>query len=113
MKEATTMFKIQANPTFWAKVPVTVPGQSEPSIVEMEYKHLTEDELAALDEQHKEKPLDERMRQRAFSIVCGWREVDGEFSTENLSRLMKNYPRAALDIFETYNRERYEARRKN
>lgn len=107
------MFKIQPNPTFWAKVPVTVPGQSEAVIVEMEFKHFTEEELAALDEAHKSIALDERMRHRALAIVCGWRDVDAEFSTENLTRLMKNYSRASLDIFETYNRERFEARRKN
>jgi hypothetical protein len=100
------MFKLQPNPSFWAKVPITIPGQSKPEEIELEFLYLPEDERRA---QLDGKTTDEMLS----LLVKDWRDVDTAFSAENFQRFLKNYPRARLDVLETYNRELYEARAKN
>ncbi len=100
------MFKLQPNPTFWAKVPLTVPGESKPQMVDIEFNYFPEEERVKLFEERTALDV-------AIEVVCGWKGVDAEFNPENLRALYKNYARAVLDVLETYNRELLESRRKN
>lgn len=100
------MFKLQPNPTFWAKVPLTVPGQAAPAMVDFEFNYLAEEERKALFENRTAKEV-------ALEVVANWKGVDEPFSPDNLEKLYSNYARAIIDVLETYNRELLESRRKN
>lgn len=100
------MFKLQPNPTFWAKVPLTVPGQEKPAMVDFEFHYLAEDERRKLFEERTALEV-------ATEIVADWKGVDAPFSEDNLKKLFSNYARSVIDVLETYNRELLESRRKN
>lgn len=100
------MFKLQPKPTFWAKVPLTVPGEVRPAMVDFEFHYLPEAERIKLFEERSALDV-------AIEVVCNWKGVDAEFNQENLRALYANYARAVLDVLETYNRELLESRRKN
>jgi hypothetical protein len=100
------MFKLQPNPTFWAKVPLTVPGKSAPVMLDFEFHYLAEDERKNLFENRTAQEV-------ALEIVADWKGIDEPFSQEALGKLYKNYARAVIDVLETYNRELLESRRKN
>lgn len=100
------MFKLQPKPTFWARVPITVPGQAKPEIVEMEFRYVPEEE--------RQKLLSGRTTEDfLLDVVIGWRDVDADFSVDNLKRLFANHARSQLDVLETFNRELFGAREKN
>ena len=103
------MFKLQPNPTFKARVPITIPGQPKPADVEMEFKHLSREAVKTYFEQLPGKTDAEALDE----IVVGWSGVDQAYSTEALAVLLDNYPSAAASIFETFRRELFEARAKN
>lgn len=103
------MFKLQPNPTFKAKVPVSIPGQDKPQAIEMEFRHMSRE---AMREYFESLPGQSDAEALA-RIVVGWSDVDQAFSPEALAVLLDNYPSAAGLIFETYRNELFEARRKN
>ena len=103
------MFKLQPNPTFKARVPITVPGQAKPAEVEIEFRHMGREAVRAYFESLPGKTdLD-----AVELIVVGWSGVDSAFSREALGQLLDAYPAAAAAIFETFRRELFEARTKN
>lgn len=103
------MFKLQPNPTFKAKVPITIPGQAAPALVVMEFKHYTRDGVKGYFENLPGKHDAEVLA----DIVVGWTDVEEAFSREALARLLDNYPSAATAIFETFRNELFKAREKN
>lgn len=89
------MFKLQAEPTFWAKVLIPVTG-GDPQPIEVEYRHRTVDDLQAFAQAMRERaPLDV-----CVDMLVSWRDVEVEFSRDALERLLQNYPLAA-DTFAT------------
>lgn len=84
-----TKFKLDPNPTFKAKVAIPVPGgKAEP--VEFEFRYFTKDEYIELFSA-KPVPSDHDLIMR---IVAGW-ELDDEFNSDNVGKLLSNYQRAA------------------
>ena len=103
------MFKLQPKPTFWAKVPVSIPGESKPANIEVEFKHLGRESLKTFFE-----TLDGKTDGEALSeIVCNWRGIDAEFSRDSFDELLSNYPSTAISLFTTYRQEVMEAKAKN
>ncbi|MFZ4538170.1 phage tail assembly chaperone [Propionivibrio sp.] len=103
------MFKLEPNPTFWAEVGITVPGEKAPAKIEIEFKHMSVSEWEAYRAQTGEKPLPAVVT----GLIVGWRNVDVPYSADALTRLLDRWPRAAIDLFESYSRELFEARTKN
>jgi hypothetical protein len=104
------MFKLQPKPTFWAKAKISIPGEAQPSEIEVQFKHLgrqgLKDYFASLEGSEDDvKALSE--------IMVGWKGIDAEFSVETLAQLVDNYPSSAKAIFETYSREALDVRAKN
>ena len=106
------MFKLQPNPTFWAKVQIQIPGQEKPGQIEVQYKHFSRADLKAFFEMmaSSEQKTDQ---EHLAEIVVGWRGVDAEFSLENLDKLLDMYPTAAKELFSAFSSELLEARVKN
>lgn len=101
-------FKILANPTFRASVPIPVPGgKREP--VPFDFKHYSQSGWEAYLKEHEGIKISEAI----FDVVTGWK-IDGEeFSKDALATLMDEYPGAESAIWETYHQERFGAREKN
>jgi hypothetical protein len=104
-----TMFKLQNKPTFWATAQISVPGESKPAKLEIEFKWLGREGIKQFFE-----GLDGRKDDDALGeIVLNWRGVDAEYTRENFSALLDNYPQAAMAIFEAFRTEALEAKAKN
>ena len=103
------MFKLQPNPTFKAKVPITIPGQDKPALVEMEFRHMSREAVKAFFEGIAGKSDADALSE----IVAGWSGVDQAYSAEALAVMLDNYLSAAAAIYETFRRELFEARAKN
>jgi len=104
------MLKITPDPKFTTEVKITVPGVAEPVTVKLTFKYRTRKEMLTFLESEKEKQLPETI---ANDVVLGWDGFDAEFSKENLSLFLENYPAAAMEIWVEYNRQLYESRVKN
>lgn len=103
------MFKINPAPSFWASVPLTVPGQAKQETIEIEFKHLSKPALKGYFEGLEGKNDSTALGE----IVLNWKGVDAEFSRDNLNSLLENYPTAAVEFFNAFRSELMEARRKN
>lgn len=103
------MFKLQTNPTFKAKVGISVAGQARPAEIEAEFKYLSKAAIAAYFDQLAGKSDAEALAE----ILVGWSGVDAPYSAEALALLLDSYPAAATDLFDAFRRELIEAKRKN
>lgn len=103
------MFKLQPKPTFWARVPVSIPGESKPAQIEIEFKHLGRESLKSFFETLEGKTDSDAISE----IVCNWRGIDADFNRDNLDELLNNYPSSAMSLFDTYRKEVMEAKAKN
>lgn len=92
--------KLQADPTFKAKVPIPIPGGA-PHPVEMEFRHRTRKELDDLLDRHKKSALDVDF---VLAVVIGW-DLEDKFERKNVATLLDQYGGAARAISETYTRE--------
>lgn len=99
--------KLNADPTFKAKVGIPVPGRDAVS-VEFTFKYRNRDELSAFIEELQSLKDPEAVQ----AIASAW-ELDDEFNAENVERLCRNYPGSASAIFDVYLRESTGARRGN
>ncbi|MBZ0106145.1 MAG: phage tail assembly chaperone [Sulfuricella denitrificans] len=103
------MFKLTPKPTFWAKVEISIPGQTKPASIEVEFKHLGRDGFKAFFEGLEGKTDAEALG----DVVVGWKGVEDEFNMENFELLLNNYPTAPMAFFETFRKESLEAKTKN
>lgn len=103
------MFKITPNPTFWAKAQLSIPGEAKPASIDVQFKHLGREALKEFFEGLEGKQDIDALAQ----IVTGWRGVDVEFSIENLTLLLDNYPSAAMSFFNAFRKEALESKEKN
>ena len=106
------MFVLQPNPTFKKDVTIPTPGGSE-QVLTLVFKYRDADELAALtaslgDEANPREDLD-----ILLDMVAGWEDVDAKFNKEAFAKLLKNYPLAKREIFESYFKAYYEGKEKN
>lgn len=78
--------KLKADPTFWEKVGIPVPGKGVVK-VGFQFKHRTRDELKLfVDEEAKD--LDDVAYTQAVAV--NWEFTD-EFNKENITTLVQNY----------------------
>lgn len=103
------MFKINPNPTFTAKVPLSIPGEAKPAMVDVEFKHLSKKAIKAFFENLEGKSDAESLGE----IIVGWKGIDAPFSAETLEKLLDNYPAAGRELFDAFRVELMEARAKN
>lgn len=103
------MFKLQAEPTFWASAPISVPGQKTPVPLEIEFRWYGREKLrtylGSLSDRDDVDLLGE--------IIVGWKGVDEAYSPDALAKLLDLYPRSADAIFETFKDELLKAKEKN
>ena len=103
------MFKINPNPTFTAKVPLSVPGESKRATVDVEFKHLSRKAIQEFFQNLEGKTDAESLGE----IIVGWKGIDAPFSAQSLETLLDNYPAAGRELFEAFRVELMEARAKN
>lgn len=99
--------KLDADPTFKAKVGIPVPGRGTVD-VEFTFKHRTRDEFTEFLDQKKDIPGVEYVQE----VANGWAFKDA-FTPDNITRLLQNYHGALHAIATTYTRELIGARIKN
>lgn len=90
-------FKIVANPTFNASVPLHIPGGENESIT-LVFKHKRMSELKAFAESITEENVIDKL----MEIVAGWIDVDADFSRDNLAIMLDNYAGAGIAIMNAY-----------
>lgn len=103
------MFKLQPKPTFKARVPITLPGETRAAEIEVEFKHLSVEQVR----EFFEGLVGKTDAQALGEIVVGWSGVDQAFSPEALDTLLNNFPSASGSFFDIFRRELLEGRRKN
>jgi len=91
------MLKLNADPTFRAAVPISVPGTREPEKVHFTFRHQKKDELKQFLATAKEMKDEDYV----LAVAMGW-ELSEEFNRENVQRLLQNYHGAAQAIAATY-----------
>jgi len=95
--------KLEANPTFRAKVGIPIPGETRRHPVTFVFKHMAKTEFEAFAPTEGASDVDTTLR-----YVEGWGdEIDEPFSRETLAKLLEAYPGAAFAIGDTYAAELY------
>jgi hypothetical protein len=103
------MFKIEANPTFSARVSIGVPGGPTADL-NCVFRHKTQEQYR---EFFSEAAVTGRTDAQAiFEIVDSW-DADAPLTVDNVARLISNHHGAAWAILDTYARELTQARRGN
>lgn len=100
-------FKLQAAPTFKAKVEIPVHG-GKAVPVEVEFKHRTKDQLTEWLDGAKGRKDTEAL----LDLIAGW-ELDDPLNAESVELLVQNYAGAASAIVSAYVAELIQARRGN
>lgn len=101
------MFKLDPNPTFPSDVKITEPGGGQLPL-KVVFRHMTKSEFKAWEA----LPQDDLVM--ALDLVESSPDVhEGTTLKDFLTKLLENYPAAALDIYLTYRRELFESRAKN
>lgn len=103
------MLKLALNPTFWAEVKISVPGEKKPTPIKIKYRHRTVDEYKKFIENIENKSDVEIF----LDIVEDWEGIDAPFSKENAEILIRNYHGICLEVFKVYGEEYTKARIKN
>jgi hypothetical protein len=102
------MLKLQPNPTFKAKVSISVAGDRNQDI-DVEFKYLSKTKIKTYFEDISGKSDADALAE----IIVGWSGVEVAYSAEALAELIDNYPSAAADLFEVFRKELMEGKRKN
>lgn len=136
------MLKVAANPSFWADVNISVPGEAKPQSIKVSYRHLPTDAARAFKEwaetkvpadtpegedvtdetlaQLPELPPgeDRKMRHRTDFEICSrlvldWKGLDEPFSQDALRSLLQSYALAGAEIYLGWLREKTTSKAKN
>lgn len=105
------MFKINPNPTFTADVPLSVPGQADPVIVKVTFKHKSKPALLDFEERIRDKKT--KIEELLFEIVEDWSGIDAPCTQETITTLAANYIAAPVEIITAYNKELVRSKIKN
>lgn len=109
------MFKLIPNPTFAVDVHLSVPGQAEPSTLQITYRHKNKTALAAWLAPAP-GTTDAALLGEVIADWSGVLDGDGRpvpYSPAALEELLHNHPTAAPELHRAYLRELTESRRKN
>lgn len=99
------MFKLQPPLVFRASVALTVPGQSEPGSIDIEWRHKGRKALKAWVDSAKKDAQDADL---LAEVIADWHDVqDAEggcvpYAQEALAVLIEAYPAAAGELFIGY-----------
>ncbi len=116
--------RIDPNPTFPAKVGLTVPGQAAPAELALVFRHKGKEALQAWMRGGQPGQGEAAAPPRSDAdflgeVVAGWSGVqdaagaDVPYTPEAFARLLEAYPAAAGEIYRAYLRELTESRLKN
>lgn len=100
--------KLQPDPTFKAKVEISVPGAAPASVV-FTFKHRSRQEMDRFLKSVSDMKDDVEM---VMALATGW-ELADDFNEENVKALVDSYISAPASIFEVYIKELTGARSKN
>jgi hypothetical protein len=108
------MFNIIANPTFKANVSLTVAGQDQLEVIEVEFRHKTRSALA----EWLDRSLTEKSEVVLGEVIAGWKGLQDEqgiaaYSPEALKTLLENHLVAGRELVNAYIRGLTESRAKN
>lgn len=110
------MIKINPDPTFDCDVEITVPGQEEPGTVPITYKYRGRDEylewIKSLGEVDGEDIAEKSTADAFPEFVDSW-GLSEDFTQENISIFLNNYPAAYIEIFKKYSEMLMVSRIKN
>jgi hypothetical protein len=107
--------RIVPNPSFRAKVSLSVPGADAPAVIEVEFRHKGRTEFAAWWESSGGRRDEEILG----DVIAGWSDVVDEhgnavaYTREALALLLDRFPASAIELRDAYARELFEAREKN
>ena len=103
------MLKLDTEPTFTAAVEIPSPWGVQR--IKMVFRYMDTDEY---DKFFKDKAGVNQSNEDLISdIATDWKEVDAEFSKENIAKLCKKYHQAATKIVETWMLQNTQARVEN
>lgn len=103
------MLKIQANPTFNARVEIPTPDG--PVAIKMVFKHMDTDTYNEFIK--REAELQRSNEDAILDIAEGWSGVDGDFTRENIATVCKQYHAAAGAIVTAFITELTQAKAGN
>ncbi len=103
------MLKLALNPTFWAEVKVSIPGEKKPVVIKVKYRHRTVDEYKKFIEDLDGKTDFEIL----LELIEDWEGIDAPFNKENAELLIKHHHGICLEVFKVYGEEYAKARIKN
>lgn len=111
------MFKLQANPTFKAIVPITRLGEDAPGLIEFKFKNVGVKRFDALIEASRSTTKNDL--ELLSELIESWAPEDEEhgvdtpYSADALAALVDAFPSAVSDILIGYRMEMLGQRRKN
>lgn len=109
------MIKLNPDPTFEATVKLSVPGAADPVEINMTFRHMASDKVAAWFKENVEV----RSSDALDKVIVSWTGVMGDdgqmvpYCREALDTLLKNYRPATTEILAAWQREMNESRLKN
>ena len=103
------MLKIVPEPTFKANVQITIPGQEDTASVELTFNYMSKTKALEFFSEMKGKTDVEALT----TLIAGWDGFDVPFSKAALETFLDNYPAAAFEIIQAFNRNLLESRIKN
>lgn len=96
------MLKITLEPTFEAKVKITVPGKEEPGTIPLVFKYRNRDEFREyMDSMKTEEGKKKTIAESLPDFVESW-GLNVEFNHQNIETFLCNYPAAYGEIFQRY-----------
>ena len=109
------MLKIKANPTFAAKVKITVPGEVTPAVLDVVFRHRGGKALADWWQGAAQKPVADALSE-VIETVGGLHNEAGEavaYTDAALIQVLDQYHAAGGELLDAYFRELTESRSKN
>lgn len=109
------MFKIVPNPTFKARVSLTVPGEDALPVIDVEFRHKGRAAFAAWWESVTARTDAECLNE----VIVGWSGVidetgaDVAYSLAALTQMLDRYPASAVELAGAYRKALMESRAKN
>lgn len=97
------MLKITPNPTFEAKVGISVAGQVAKETITLIFKHQNRE--SAKEWVRRCQQAGGNLKEEAMilaEVIDDWSGVDVPFTSESLIQLMSNYQAAGMEIFNAY-----------
>lgn len=103
-------FQLDPAPEFSADVQITRPGEAEPGVLRLTFRHKGRKAFKAWLEGAKDKDDAPWL----LEVVAGWdTAAHGDFTPERFAKLVDDYPASASEIWTAYGKALHESRAKN